>query len=128
MAPDENRYYGRSLTTNQPPPRRPLEPAPVTPYLQVERCSLPGNIAMRVPKRAAQQGSMSHSVAGCDLVANPASQRLTIIRDISVTRIFIQHSQAIDFLGVPKLLESAEFSATLLRLVTCAHSRRARVR
>jgi hypothetical protein len=25
-------------------------------------------------------------------------------------------------------LESAEFSATLLRLVTCAHSRRARVR
>ena len=27
-----------------------------------------------------------------------------------------------------KSLESAEFSATLLRLVTCAHSRRARVR
>jgi hypothetical protein len=26
------------------------------------------------------------------------------------------------------ILESAEFSATLLRLVTCAHSRRARVR
>jgi hypothetical protein len=30
--------------------------------------------------------------------------------------------------GYPVYLESAEFSATLLRLVTCAHSRRARVR
>jgi alkanesulfonate monooxygenase SsuD/methylene tetrahydromethanopterin reductase-like flavin-dependent oxidoreductase (luciferase family) len=32
------------------------------------------------------------------------------------------------FMGVKFELESAEFSATLLRLVTCAHSRRAKVR
>ena len=35
---------------------------------------------------------------------------------------------ALEKTGDTTLLESAEFSATLLRLVTCAHSRRARVR
>ena len=37
-------------------------------------------------------------------------------------------SQNTKILAISRDLESAEFSATLLRLVTCAHSRRARVR
>jgi gluconate 5-dehydrogenase len=55
----------------------------------------------------------------------------TLNRDkMSASRkeIAMRHATMKRFGEVEELLESAEFSASLLRLATCAHSRRARVR
>jgi putative transposase len=65
------------------------------------------------------QGRWCYLYRAIDRFGALVDVRLSETRDMAAAKAFFRSAKA---------LESAEFSATLLRLVTCAHSRRARVR